>query len=486
MSFDMSTTVAIRELMLKSDVKFGTSGIRGLVSEMSDELCYAYTLAFAQELELAPNSEVAIAVDLRPSSIRIATACHAALTSLGIKTHYFGSIPTPAVAFYAEQHQMPAIMVTGSHIPFDRNGIKFYSAEGEITKAHEFAITNAILTYSQPIAYADLPKTNPSAKEDYINRYLNFFPSNFLVGTTVAFYQHSSVARDLISELLTKLGAKVITLGRTELFVPIDTEAVSQEDVEQAKTWAIEHQFDVIISTDGDGDRPLIGDENGSWLRGDIVGLLTSEYLGINALATPVSCNTAIELTGAFQSVKRTRIGSPYVIEAIKVLESESFDKIAGFEANGGYILATNITNQNAKLDALCTRDAVLPILAVIALSKKKQCKISELMAQIPNRITASDRVKDFPIEKSNQLILELINNPHKINGLLTEKIGTYASIDHTDGLRITLTNNDIVHFRPSGNAPELRCYAESNTNERAQFLVNNALKAIVALANEH
>jgi phosphomannomutase len=486
MSFEMSTTVAIRELMLKSDVKFGTSGIRGLVSEMSNELCYAYTLAFAQVLKLAPNSEVAIAVDLRPSSLRIATACNAALTSLGIKTHYFGSIPTPAVAFYAEQHQMPAIMVTGSHIPFDRNGIKFYSAEGEITKAHELAITNALLTYSDPVFTTELPKTNPASKEAYSNRYLNFFPKNFLAETTVAFYQHSSVARDLISELLTQLGAKVIALGRTESFVPIDTEAVSQEDVEQAKTWANENEFDVIISTDGDGDRPLIGDENGQWLRGDIVGLLTSEYLGINALATPVSCNTAIELTGAFQTVKRTRIGSPYVIEAIKALESESFDKIAGFEANGGYILATNIMNENARLEALCTRDAVLPILAVIALSKQKQCKISALMAQIPNRVTASDRVKDFPIEKSNELILEFINEPHKINRLLTDEIGSYASIDTTDGLRITLTNNDIVHFRPSGNAPELRCYAESNTNERAHFLVNTALKVIVAYANKH
>ena len=52
-------------------------------------------------------------------------------------------------------------------------------------------------------------------------------------------------------------------------------------------------------------------------------------------------------------------------------------------------------------------------------------------------------------------------------------------AIDTTDGLRITLSNQDIVHFRPSGNAPELRCYAEASSIEQAKYLVNHALQQI-------
>lgn len=477
MSFNMR--VDISDLMDVSGVKFGTSGIRGLVSEMTDTLCYQYTLAFAKVLNLQSGSKVAIAIDLRPSSPRIANACYAALKSIGIDVHYFGSIPTPAVAFYAHQEKMPAIMITGSHIPFDRNGIKFYSFEGEITKAHEAAITTAVFDCVDPVFTDYLPTVNVSAKEAYLNRYLNFFPKQYLAGKTVAFYEHSSVGRDIITELLTLMGAKVISLGRSDEFVPIDTEAVSHSDIKKAREWAEEHDFDIIISTDGDADRPLIGDEQGNWLRGDIVGLLTSQYLGIDALATPVSCNTAIESSGAFEKVVRTRIGSPYVIEAINSLQTETYKTISGFEANGGYILATDIAIGSGRIEALCTRDAVLPILAIIALSQLKQSPVSNLAQDLPQRVTASDRVKEFPIAKSNEIIRHLVNHPSEINTLLTDAIAEYDFFDTTDGLRITLTNTDIVHFRPSGNAPELRCYAESSNTEQADFLVKSALTSI-------
>ena len=119
------------------------------------------------------------------------------------------------------------------------------------------------------------------------------------------------MARDLLREILERLGAEVITLGRTDEFVPIDTEAVSEADVRQANLWAEQYGFDAILSTDGDADRPLLGDENGTWLRGDMVGILCAQYLGAQAVSTTVSCNSAIELCGAFTKVIRTRIGSP-------------------------------------------------------------------------------------------------------------------------------------------------------------------------------
>lgn len=465
--------------MSTSNVKFGTSGARGLVENMTDEVCFCYATAFAKVLDLKPGQSVGIAIDLRPSSPRIASACIAALNALGLKSHYYGYIPTPALAYYAEQNNMPAIMVTGSHIPFDRNGIKFYSSTGEITKAHEQGIANAEFEYSLPIFDRKLPEVSELAKAAYINRYLSFLEPNYLQGLSLGFYQHSSVGRDLITDLFEQLGATVIPLGRTNEFTPIDTEAVALIDIERAQNWANEYAFDAIISTDGDGDRPLIGDEKGNWLRGDIVGLLTSEFLNIDAIATPVSCNTAIEKSDLFKQVVRTRIGSPYVIEGIEALIRDGFVNVAGFEANGGYLLGSSIKNNIGELKALCTRDAVLPMIAILALAKEKQCKVSELTSHLPQRITASDRIQDFATEKSKAIIDHFANNQAALNKFLKADFNQFEKIDTTDGLRITLENQDIIHFRPSGNAPELRCYAESESVDQAQQLVAKALKLI-------
>lgn len=471
--------VNIDTLMQSSGVSFGTSGVRGLVSAMTDELCFAYTLAFVKSLKISADSSVAIAMDLRPSSVQIASACHAALKFMGIQTVFCGALPTPALAFYAEQNKMPGIMITGSHIPFDRNGIKFYSSEGEITKAHEEAISNAQVKLPSVNFSETLPPVNTSAKEYYLSRYRNYFARNCLAGFNLAIYEHSSVARDLIKELLVSLGANVISLGRTDEFVPIDTEAVAKVDIERGQNWAREHQFDAILSTDGDADRPLLGDEKGQWMRGDIVGLLTAEFLNIEAIATPVSCNTAIETSGFFKSVKRTRIGSPYVIEAMQTLIKNPEIKVAGFEANGGFLLGSTLRSEQGDLAALCTRDAVLPMLAVIALAKHKNCKLSELTQSLPARLTASDRVQNFPTENSRDILNKLVAQPSGLSNLLGDLCGDVDHIDQTDGLRITFKTGDIVHFRPSGNAPELRCYAEAANQARADYLVEASLNRI-------
>ncbi|EHY0936061.1 TPA: phosphomannomutase, partial [Vibrio cholerae] len=68
----------------------------------------------------------------------------------------------------------------------------------------------------------------------------------------------------------------------------------------------------------------------------------------------------------------------------------------------------------------------------------------------------------------------------------LSEQVGfsdlTVAAVDTTDGLRITLSDNSIFHLRPSGNAPELRCYAEAQSYEHAQAIVNQVLAKVQQL----
>ena len=470
------SALQIQQLAEQSTIKFGTSGLRGLVSDLTDEVCFAYTKAFLQSQELQ-SASVAIGYDLRPSSIKIAEACCAAVKSLGLEVKHIGALPTPALAHYGLALNMPCIMVTGSHIPFDRNGIKFYRADGEISKADEEAIMAQSVDLAGCVTSSVLPMMDNEAMERYVARYVDFFGSDFLKGKTVAIYQHSSVGRDLLDRLMQALGAQTILLGRSDDFVPIDTEAVAEKDVDRAKRWAEEHAFDLLVSTDGDADRPLIADETGIFLRGDILGILTAKYLKADAVVTPVSSNTSLEKSHLFQSVLRTKIGSPFVIEGMqKLLVSNPTLTVVGYEANGGFLLGSRVCDSGGELAPLPTRDAVLSMLAVLGLAKAESVPVSQLTAMLPARYTYSDRLTGVDQSKSNDLLNSLRTDRERISELMAPMSGACKLQDETDGLRVTFVNGDIVHLRPSGNAPELRCYAESQTPDRARLLVDEAL----------
>jgi phosphomannomutase len=477
----MPTNLTLRDLSSDCDVRFGTSGVRGLVANMSDAVCYAYTQAFLTAIA-ADARQVIVGHDLRPSSPRIAAACIQAINDAGRTAVFAGALPTPAVAHYCAINKIPGIIITGSHIPFDRNGIKFYRADGEIDKADEQAILDAAVAIPAGLAPAALAAVDPTALRAYIERYTGFFGERALAGKRVALYEHSSVARDVLRTILERLGAQVLSLGRTDTFVPIDTEAVRQEDIAQARAWAGEHRFDAILSTDGDADRPLIGDEDGTWMRGDVVGILCAQYLQADVVVTPVSSNTAVEKCASFKEVARTRIGSPYVIAGMQTAQAaRSGAVVVGYEANGGFLLGSDIHKDGATLTALPTRDAVLPMLALLALATLKDCPLSQLARELPARFTASDRIAQVPTAASGSLIATLGQDARQAAALMAPGSGPLVSQDSTDGLRMTFACGDVVHLRPSGNAPELRCYAEADTQARAQQLCLDCLARVAS-----
>ena len=496
-------TTTIEQLMQTSEVKFGTSGARGLVSDMTDQVCYAYTLGFIQYLEKTQQliqqadqtAAIVLAGDLRNSTPDILNACARAISDSGYQIINAGLIATPAVALYGLAHDCPAIMVTGSHIPDDRNGIKFYKLAGEILKEDELLIKEQVIALPAEVFAAQgkfketkncLPMLDSTALDEYQQRFLDLFPGQALAGKKIGVYQHSGVAREMLAELLEKLGAEVIKLGYSEQFIPVDTEAVREEDIELARQWVSEYHLDAIVSTDGDADRPLISDEKGQWLRGDIAGFLCAQYLQIDHIVTPVSSNTCVEKSGFFVDVKRTRIGSPYVIEAMQHYVEDHYAAVAGYEANGGFLLGTPVRKNNYLLSALPTRDAIIVLLTLLHSSVEQNLSLSQLSAQLPQRYTYSDRIKNFATEKSQQLITRYTQGTETENKTSIEtdfpQFGSINIINTLDGLRITFANDDIIHFRPSGNAPEFRCYSESDSVEKAQGINNIALQRIISL----
>ena len=476
-------------------VGFGTSGVRALVSALTDKVVFGYTLGFLGHIgpSLRPGQDVAIGGDLRSSTPRLMLAAGEAIRRAGYQPISLGLAPSPAVALFGIRRSIPTVMVTGSHIPDDRNGVKFTTSKGEISKDDEAGIKRQMVDIPAELFDGNgMFVTTPAALdvvagavEEYERRYLDVFPAELLRGMRIGVYQHSTVSRDILVSLLRALGAEVKAFGRSEVFIPVDTEAVRSEDASLFREFAKLNAVDAIVSADGDGDRPLIGDEQGKILRGDVAGILTARFLGADAVAAPVSCNTALELCGAFSQVERTRIGSPYVIAGMQELEKRKASHVVSYEANGGFLLGSEFSLFGKRLGALPTRDSVIVLLAILASSAKEKAPLSEIIRSLPARFSASDRVKEFPSARSAAIVARFLENAEKPDAVartLGEMPEVNCAIDHVngvDGCRIFYRNGDILHFRASGNAPEFRCYTEASSEARALELLAAGMRKI-------
>ncbi|MXN44974.1 phosphomannomutase [Shinella kummerowiae] len=467
-------------------LKFGTSGLRGLSVDLEGPATALYATAFARHLLASgiaqPGNEVLVGRDFRASSPAISAIAIGALRKAGFAPRDCGALPTPALALTGLARKAACLMVTGSHIPADRNGIKFYRPDGEIDKTDEAAITAAAAAIrAEETAFDAAQETaddlHDAAMALYDARNRLLLPADSLAGLRVGVYQHSTVARDLFVSVLTRYGADTVALGRSESFIPVDTEAVSSETTALLQGWAVQHGLDAIISADGDGDRPLATDETGTPIRGDLIGLIASRFLGATAIATPVTSNSGIE-AAIDGTVLRTKVGSPFVIAAMNEAVAAGEQAVAGFEANGGTLTATPFTVNGHTLAPLPTRDSLMPVLAVLALAAAQKRPLSAIAAGFALPAAASDRLENFPVETSAALMAELRSGANALAAFLAP-IGVPATVSDIDGLRVTLETGDVVHLRPSGNAPEMRCYVEARDDAAAFRLLTAGLARI-------
>ncbi|MGO8677184.1 MAG: phosphomannomutase [Limisphaerales bacterium] len=542
-------------------LKFGTSGRRGPVAHLTQLEVYLNVLAelgYLQSLSAAeggivPGEEFYFACDLRPSSSRfvareqgrgeLAQAVAAAIEDAGMRPVFLGQVPTPALAAFAWEHRRGGIMVTGSHIPFDRNGYKTNTACGELLKKDEAPIQHRVeelrrRLYAQRFSaspfderglfksgHRELPAEYPAARQAYLRRYTDFFAGRGLDGKRLLVYQHSAVGRDLLVELLDRLGAEVIPAGRSETFVPIDTENINDAVLGRiqalaTEAWRTNGPIDAVVSTDGDSDRPLIlgvepdGGPAACRVRffgGDLLGMVVAEFLGADAVIVPINCNDAVDV-GALKDVlqPKTRIGSPYVIAGMESALGAGCKAVCGWEANGGFLTGSDIRRGGRILKALPTRDAFLPILGALLGAAARAVPLSQLFARLPARFSRSALIPNFPRPASLRLMGQFSPQDPGVRQVLFEAgqialqdqdgrpmastpaemcrlgairdelarfftpdlgFGNIRRINYTDGVRVYFANGDIAHFRPSGNADELRIYAVAGTPERAEVI---------------
>lgn len=479
-------------------IKFGTSGLRGLAEDFHQELVAQYIFSFIDLYEKKSEKCIKkcfVAGDLRQSTPMIKNFVIQALNLRGYECFDAGAIPTPALAYTAQLNRALGVMITGSHIPSDRNGIKFYFPWGEILKEDEKEIVENLSCNTKNTLFEKglIDEKNLSsklkyydAKEEYIKRYQDFFSSHIFKNKKIIIYEHSTVARDFLKEIFSYLGAEVISYGRSSKFIAVDTEALTALD--ELKKIVLEHHAFALISADGDGDRPLLLDEMGGLVLGDQIGILAAQALGANQVVTPLTTSSALELCGYFSFIYRCRVGSPFVIEQMKNLENKSMEKsmgknqdiIVGFEANGGFLLGSDIYSRGKSIKALRTRDSLLPLLLVTTFAEERNLKISELVKTLPHRFTSSSLVKPYSCEKAQSALkfLEIQNESFYLENI-DQSLKNLEEINVLDGVRVQFSNRDIIHFRPSGNAPEFRIYTESNSKEKALNLNQKATECL-------
>ncbi len=488
-------TTNLSSVLNDTGVKFGTSGIRGLVSELSDKVVFQAMTAFALDGiargKINAGDRILLGGDLRPSTPHLMGIAASAFKHAGLEPLNAGLLPTPALAHYARVNNMPLMVVTGSHIPFDRNGLKPYYSTGEILKTDEVSILSHNIS-SMPQQFQethleDLDDVNASVTQLYIDRYVNAFGKNALQGQTLIFQAHSAVGRDIIPSLLRSLGATVEIVDRRDEFMAVDTEAVLPEHIQAVRGFMTQYSnATAFITTDGDSDRPFLADEQGNMISGDSLGLIVSRQLGADVNVIPISSNSIIDTR--LEGVVHTKIGSPYVIAEM----SNHSGRVVGWEANGGFLLGSDIDMGNGyTLQSLPTRDAVLPIVAALIRSNEKKINLSELLKseEIDSHVRSSGLIRGIEKLDSMRILspLQSASTEDLQNFMISLGVSGFnvSHVNATDGLRIYSEKGEVIHFRPSGNEPALRCYAEAGSAERAAYLSEQALKGINEIAKK-
>jgi phosphomannomutase len=264
-----------------------------------------------------------------------------------------------------------------------------------------------------------------------------------------------------------------------------------------------------------------------------MLGVAAALHLQPEFVAVPITCNTsAISLLCQTADVRQTKVGSPFVVQAMqRAMAAKPGQLVAGYEANGGFLTGSDWPGARGLLRALPTRDAVLPMICALLLVRAGQArgpdghvrrlsKVSDLRSLFPRHTAAAvvDQERDgvaYDSVETGRKILALLRAPdpaveeidlaatdsavatqaRELAGRLaaffpaSDGFGVIVRVNYLDGVRLFFADGDIVHLRPSGNAPEFRFYAEADTPPRAQQLCDRrvaVVKRLLAAATGH
>ena len=385
---------------------FGTDGIRGTVNKgnINGEMFFKFGLAAGTYFKnLKKNKQTAIiAKDTRLSGYTLEPALVSGLTSSGMNVYTLGPLPTNGLAMLTKSMKANmGIMITASHNPFYDNGLKLFGPDGlklsdKIEKKIEKLIDSKIIKNLSKPKNLGRVKRLEDANERYIKILKKNFPKDFnLKGTRIAIDCANGAGYKSGPKLLRSLGAKVYEVGSLPNGLNINDKCGSTFP-KKIKSLVKKYRVNLGISLDGDADRVILSDENGSIIDGDqIVAMLANRWkqkkiLKGGVVGTLMS-NYGLEIYFKNRKIKflRAKVGDRYVKEKMK---KNKFN--LGGEQSGHIILGKFAT----------TGDGLLVALEVL-FSMRKGKKASELLnifRPIP-QILENISVKDKSIIESSK-----------------------------------------------------------------------------------
>ncbi|KRN89995.1 phosphoglucosamine mutase [Ligilactobacillus ceti] len=443
---------------------FGTDGVRGIANEtLSPELAFklgrygGYILTkHAAKANRAPR--VLVGRDTRISGQMLEQALIAGLLSVGIEVFSLGVISTPGVAYLVRLQDADAgVMISASHNPVQDNGIKFFGGDGFKLSDEKEAEIEALLEQDQD----DLPR--PSAQglgtlTDFPEgalKYTQFLEQTIpddLHGIKVAIDGANGATSALISRLFADLGADFLTMATNPDGLNIN-EGVGSTHPEAVAKFVVENEAQVGVAFDGDGDRCIMVDENGTIVDGDKLMFICGKYMNERGrLKKDTIVTTVMSNIGLYKAMEaneletvKTKVGDRYVVEEMR---------------KNGYNLGGEQSGHVVFLDFNTTGDGMLTALQVLNVMKQTGKAMSEL----------ANEVQTYPQELVNVRVTDkqaALNDP--------EILQVIADVE------AKMQGEGRVLVRPSGTEDLLRVMAEAKTEELVHQYVQEIVDVVQA-----
>lgn len=442
---------------------FGTDGIRGVANiELTPDLAYKIGRAGAYVLNKENNNKptIIIGMDTRISGDMLEASLISGMCSVGAKVISLGIIPTPAIAYLVKKYNADAgVMISASHNPFQDNGIKFFNNKGfKLSDNIEEEIEDYIDNKYNEIPYVEgsdlgYKETKEEAIEDYVDFLKSTIDVNF-EGINVTIDCANGATYQVAPILFEQLKANANVIFREPNGININDNCGSTH-MESLCKEVLQNKSNIGIAFDGDGDRCLVVDENGSIVDGDEIMAICGNYLKQqgnlknDTIVATVMSNLGLFIMGENNNINilKTKVGDRYVLEEM-LLKDLNF----GGEQSGHIIY----------LDYNTTGDGILTAIKLLEVIKKTGKTLSELR-QI---------IKVLP----QVLVNAKVNNKNKYNYLENEEIK--KAIDNVEKM---FEGNGRVLIRPSGTEPLVRVMIEGDNQE----ILEKEAKKLASLIEE-
>ncbi|SDK39175.1 phosphoglucosamine mutase [Ferrimonas sediminum] len=408
---------------------FGTDGVRGLVGESPITPGFAMKLGWAAGKALANqgNSRVLIGKDTRISGYMLESAMEAGFVAAGIDVAFLGPMPTPAVAYLTRTFRGEAgVVISASHNPYHDNGIKFFSADGtKLSDEVELEIESWLDKEMDCVPSEQLGRA--TRVSDAAGRYIEYCKATFsreysLKGLRIVLDCAHGATYHVAPPVFTELGAEVITIGNEPNGTNINAQCgATHLDALQKKV--VEVRADFGIAFDGDGDRVMMVDGDGTKLDGDIILFILAKHwqkkgIQFGGVAGTLMANMGLELALKERGIEfaRSKVGDRYVVELLK----QKGWTLGG--ENSGHILSLDHASTG---DGIVAALQVLQVLAETGQSLEQARSGMTMLPQVLINVRFSGNTAPLEAESVKQAVANVEQELAGRGRVLLRKSGT-------------------------------------------------------------